>query len=85
MADPTESAKIALPPRRSRRGPAKRPFSTQLQISTLARLDWIVREGYVLTDTVDAAINAYLDAAGVPTPDAEGHMPDPTHRKGEQK
>ncbi|MFF0547224.1 hypothetical protein ACWEQ0_23830 [Nocardia thailandica] len=76
MPNPPESAKIGLPPRRSRRGPAKRPFSTQLQTSTLARLDWIVAQGYTLTDTVDAAINAYLDAAGVPAPDAEGRMPD---------
>ncbi|MFD4357495.1 hypothetical protein ACFWPX_33460 [Nocardia sp. NPDC058518] len=76
MSDPTESAKIALPPRRSRRGPTKRPFSTQLQATTMARLDWIVRQGYALTDITDAAITAYLDAAGVPRPDADGHMPD---------
>ncbi|WP_328664669.1 hypothetical protein [Nocardia salmonicida] len=76
MSEPTESAKIALPPRRGRRRGSKRPFSTQLESATLARLDWIVNQGYVLTDTVDAAINAYLDAAGVPRPDAEGDMPD---------
>ncbi|WKG13571.1 hypothetical protein QX204_34365 (plasmid) [Nocardia sp. PE-7] len=78
MSEPTESAKIALPPRRSRRGPAKRPFSTQLQASTMARLDWIVSQGYALTDITDAAITAYLDAAGVPVPDSEGRMPDPS-------
>ncbi|MFF0546853.1 hypothetical protein ACFYTF_28855 [Nocardia thailandica] len=75
MPEPSEPAKISLPPRRGRRGPVKRPFSTQLQTSTIARLDWIVAQGYTLTDTVDAAINAYLDAAGVPAPDTEGRMP----------
>ncbi|MFJ2839995.1 hypothetical protein ACIO52_31935 [Nocardia sp. NPDC087230] len=75
MPEPSESAKIALPLRRGRRGPAKRPFSTQLQVSTIARLEWIVTQGFVLTETVDAAINAYLDAAGVPAPDNEGRMP----------
>lgn len=76
MPEPSESAKIALTPRRGRRRGSKRPFSTQLESTTLARLDWVVSQGYVLTDTVDAAINAYLDAAGVPRPDSEGHMPD---------
>lgn len=83
MPDASESPKIDLPPRRSRRGPAKRPFSTQLQPTTLARLDWVSAQGFVLTDTVDAAINAYLDAAGVPRPDAEGRMPTPSAQKEE--
>lgn len=77
MPESSDSPKIDLPSRRSRRGPVKRPFSTQLQPATMARLDWISAQGFVLTDTVDAAINAYLDAAGVPRPDAEGHMPAP--------
>lgn len=76
MADSPEPPKVALTPRRARRTRRKGPFSTQLQLSTLARLDWVVQHGYVLTDTVDAAINAYLDAAGVPVPDTEGRMPD---------
>ncbi|WP_268956935.1 hypothetical protein [Mycolicibacterium mageritense] len=44
----------------------------------MARLEWITRRGYVLTDTVDDAINAYLDAANVPRPDQHGQMPDPS-------
>ncbi|MBF6411451.1 hypothetical protein [Nocardia farcinica] len=86
MGESDDSAKIDLPPRRGRRQRSKGPFSTQLQLTTLARLDWVVRQGYVLTDTVDAAINAYLDAAGVPRPDADGRMPDPgsSNKKGDR-
>lgn len=54
----------------------KRPFATQIRPSTLGRLEWIRRHGYVLTDTVDAAINAYLDAAGVPPADEHGNVAD---------
>jgi len=61
--DSVPSPEFAL---RTRRGTAKRPFSTQIQPSTLWRLEWIRRNGYSITDTVDDAINAYLDAAGVP-------------------
>ncbi|MEV0048473.1 hypothetical protein AB0H60_34095 [Nocardia rhamnosiphila] len=74
MADSPEPPKVSLPPRRSRRASSKRPFSTQLRSSTLGRLDWLVSQGYVLTDTVDAAINAYLDAAGVPPADEFGQI-----------
>lgn len=74
MADSPEPPKVSLPPRRSRRATSKRPFSTQLRPSTVGRLDWIVSQGYVLTDTVDAAINAYLDAAGVPPADEFGRI-----------
>lgn len=42
----------------------------------MVRLDWIVSQGYTLTDITDAAITAYLDSVGVPRPDADGHMPD---------
>jgi len=38
----------------------------------VARLEWVRARGYVITDTVDAAINAYLDSAGVPQPDQLG-------------
>jgi hypothetical protein len=76
MEDSSEPPRVTLTPRRSRRASSKRPFSTQLQSNTIARLDWIIRHGYVLTETVDTAINVYLDAAGVPTPDADGRMPD---------
>lgn len=58
--------RVHLTPRR-REG--KRPFATQLRPSTVARLEWVRARGYVITDTVDAAINAYLDNAGVPHPD----------------
>ncbi|MEU4345348.1 hypothetical protein AB0H00_29540 [Nocardia sp. NPDC023852] len=52
----------------------KRPLATQVQASTLGRLEWVRRQGAVLTDTVDAAINAYLDAAGVPHADENGNI-----------
>lgn len=66
------SGSVKLKPRRRA---TKAPFSTQLQVATLARIEWITRRGYVLTDTVDDAINAYLDAANVPRPDENGQMP----------
>lgn len=66
------SGSVKLKPRRRA---TKGPFSTQLQVATLARIEWITRRGYVLTDTVDDAINAYLDAANIPRPDENGHMP----------
>lgn len=53
----------------------KRPFSTQLRGETTARLAWLVAQGGVLTDVADAAITAYLDAAGVPRPGPDGNMP----------
>ncbi|MFD3431326.1 hypothetical protein [Nocardia fluminea] len=53
----------------------KRPFSTQLRGETTARLAWLVAQGGVLTDVADAAITAYLDAAGVPRPGPDGTMP----------
>ncbi|MEV0712751.1 hypothetical protein [Nocardia aurea] len=54
--------------------PTKRPFATQIQASTLGRLEWVRRRGGVITDTVDAAINAYLDAAGVPPAEENGDV-----------
>ncbi|MFD4444399.1 hypothetical protein ACFWPK_31950 [Nocardia sp. NPDC058519] len=53
---------------------SKRPFATQVQASTLGRLEWARRQGAILTDTVDAAINSYLDAAGVPQADESGDI-----------
>lgn len=47
---------------------AKTPFATQLYPETVARLDWIKARGYLITETVDDAINAYLDQAGIPKP-----------------
>ncbi|WP_280498258.1 hypothetical protein [Nocardia farcinica] len=77
MEDSSSSPAVPLRPRLSRsRG--KRPFSTQIQPSTLWRLEWIRRNGYSITDTVDDAINAYLDAAGVPREDTA----DADHQKG---
>lgn len=54
---------------------AKNPFATQLHPGTLARLEWIKARGYVITDTVDDAINTYLDGAGIPRPDDNDRMP----------
>ena len=51
-----------------RRREPKRPFSTQLRPSTVERLEWIKAQGYSVTDVVDAALNVYLDSAGVPAP-----------------
>lgn len=53
----------------------KSPFATQLHAGTLARLEWIKTHGYVITDTVDEAINRYLDDAGIPKPDRNDRMP----------
>ncbi|WP_257000469.1 hypothetical protein [Mycobacterium avium] len=61
---------------RSRKKREKRPFATQLRAGTIARLEWIMRRGYVITDTVDDAINAYLDSAGIPKPDENDRMPE---------
>lgn len=61
---------------RSRKKREKRPFATQLRTGTVARLEWIMRRGYAITDTVDDAINAYLDAAGIPKPDENDRMPE---------
>ncbi|WP_280393463.1 hypothetical protein [Nocardia wallacei] len=59
--------------------PAKRPFATQIRPSTAARLEWARRQhGAALTDVVDDAINAYLDAAGIPPADEHGNVGDPT-------
>lgn len=66
---------VSIPLKRKKN---KRPFSTQISAETSARLDWLIKQGAVLTDTVDAAITAYLDAAGVPRPSPDGSMPDPS-------
>jgi hypothetical protein len=54
---------------------AKNPFATQLRPGTLARLEWIKARGYAITDTVDEAINTYLDNAGIARPDHNDRMP----------
>lgn len=63
---------VRLKPRQRK---AKNPFATQLHSGTLARLEWIKARGYVITDTVDDAINTYLDDAGIPRPDHNDRMP----------
>ncbi|EHB44074.1 hypothetical protein MycrhDRAFT_6969 [Mycolicibacterium rhodesiae JS60] len=70
----SESAEpaVRLKPRQRK---AKNPFATQLHSGTLARLEWIKARGYVITDTVDDAINTYLDEAGIPRPDHNDRMP----------
>ncbi|MGV9408328.1 hypothetical protein ACWDOP_00320 [Nocardia sp. NPDC003693] len=79
MTSPSDPSGLALP---ARKQPGKRPFSTQLRPDTLARIEWIRRHGYVINDTVDDAINAYLDAAGVPAAaDCETPEPEPRRKK----
>lgn len=60
---------------KARQRKAKNPFATQLHPGTLARLEWIKARGYAITDTVDDAINTYLDGAGIPRPDENDRMP----------
>lgn len=72
-----ERNEVAEPPVRlkARQRKAKNPFATQLHSGTLARLEWIKARGYAITDTVDEAINTYLDNAGIPRPDHNDRMP----------
>ncbi len=73
--EPNEAVE-PLPVRlKARQRKAKNPFATQLHSGTLARLEWIKARGYVITDTVDEAINVYLDNAGIPRPDHNDRMP----------
>lgn len=74
---PSQDQESAEPPVRlkPRQRKAKNPFATQLHSGTLARLEWIKARGYVITDTVDDAINTYLDGAGIPRPDHNDRMP----------
>lgn len=67
---PTEPVRL-----KARQRKVKSPFATQLHAGTLARLEWIKARGYVITDTVDDAINSYLDNAGIPRPDHNDRMP----------
>lgn len=69
-AHPTEPVRL-----KARQRKVKSPFATQLHAGTLARLEWIKTRGYVITDTVDDAINRYLDDAGIPKPDRNDRMP----------
>lgn len=73
---PGEGTQPAEPVRlKARQRKVKSPFATQLHAGTLARLEWIKARGYVITDTVDDAINSYLDNAGIPRPDHNDRMP----------
>lgn len=74
---PGEGTQSAAEPVRlkARQRKVKSPFATQLHAGTLARLEWIKARGYVITDTVDDAINSYLDNAGIPRPDHNDRMP----------
>ncbi|MEU6581259.1 hypothetical protein [Nocardia sp. NPDC046763] len=71
-----------LPVRRSG-GKGKRPFGTQLQGSTIVRLEWIKSRGFIIWATVDNAVNAWLDTVGVPRPDESGEIPDLTECSAE--
>ena len=57
------AAAVRLKPRQRK---AKNPFATQLHSGTLARLEWIKARGYVITDTVDDAINSLPRRRGHP-------------------
>ncbi|KMO71120.1 hypothetical protein [Mycolicibacterium chlorophenolicum] len=70
-----EAQPIAPVRLKARQRKVKSPFATQLHAGTLARLEWIKAHGYVITDTVDEAINRYLDDAGIPKPDRNDRMP----------
>lgn len=71
-----QEAQLTEPVRlKARLRKVKSPFATQLHAGTLARLEWIKAHGYVITDTVDEAINRYLDDAGIPKPDRNDRMP----------
>jgi hypothetical protein len=67
---PTPRVKIPMKKRAD-----KRPFSTQLSSETTTRLAWLVQQGGVLTDTIEAAVSTYLDTAGIPRPSPDGTMP----------
>lgn len=71
--DSSVAAAVELP---VRKGVGKKQFGTQLHASTIARLEWIKKRGYVISKTVDDAVNAWLDSAGVPRPDEHGRMPE---------
>jgi hypothetical protein len=77
LATSNQSEPAATPPvqLKARQRKAKSPFATQLHAGTLARLEWIKARGYAITDTVDDAINTYLDNAGIPRPDQNDCMP----------
>ncbi|AYE99671.1 hypothetical protein C0J29_32450 (plasmid) [Mycobacterium paragordonae] len=77
VVTPDQRNEAAEPPVRlkARQRKAKSPFATQLHSGTLARLEWIKARGYAITDTVDDAINTYLDGAGIPRPDHNDRMP----------
>lgn len=76
VTDGEEKAQPTKPVRlKARQRKVKSPFATQLHAGTLARLEWIRTRGYVITDTVDDAINRYLDDAGIPKPDRNDRMP----------
>jgi hypothetical protein len=77
-AEPKTPRKPAVTP--SDRGAGKRltapkrtpkvPFSTQIEIGTARRLDWLVRERrYKLTDITGDALDELFDKLGVPTAD----------------
>ncbi|MFC9898549.1 hypothetical protein ACFVMC_33070 [Nocardia sp. NPDC127579] len=65
---------VQLPLKRAKR---KVPIATQIRRETEARVEWAQARGAALTDLVDAALNAYLDAAGVPQPGPDGTVSEP--------
>ncbi|MGX7697772.1 hypothetical protein ACWPN4_23080 [Gordonia polyisoprenivorans] len=46
------------------------PFSTQIEMDTEKRVEWLIRtKGYKKTDITGDALDALLDALGVPPAD----------------
>jgi hypothetical protein len=54
----------------SQKRPAKVPFSTQIELGTAKRLDWLVsKERFKLTDITGDALDELFDKLGVPPAD----------------
>ncbi|MEU8901766.1 hypothetical protein AB0C65_38290 [Nocardia sp. NPDC048505] len=66
-ADTTRAVQLPL-----KRAKKKVPIATQIRRETETRIEWAQAQGAALTDLVDAALTAYLDAAGVPQPGPDG-------------
>jgi hypothetical protein len=49
-----------------KRLPQKVPLNTYVRPSTQQRVEVLKNRGYAVTDIVDAALNEFLDRAGVP-------------------
>lgn len=69
---PSEQAPVAAASRLSAAAKKikKVPFSTQIEIDTEKRVEWLIRnKGYKKTDITGDALDALLDTLGVPSAD----------------